>query len=262
LYNKYITIITAENKERYLSDTISSCLKQLSILDIKIYVVYTKLYNENILKQKFKNNNNIIFIKSVFKKKLPTQDQLFKIESVLKYINNEWILLLDGDDLFKSNKIKTLNELKLDKKKMYLHNHEKIYGNKIGIEKEKKYKNNFLYKKFFNDWPQKINTSSILISGNLLKKFYRNHNPYFWRYLAIDVQIVLYYFYEKKFKFLNNILTSKKEDINNLDKTFSGLKNKNFWIRRFEQHELTRILSGKKNLIDRYLTLILMKIFK
>ena len=110
MYNKYITIITAENKERYLSDTINSCLKQLTNLDIKIYVVYTKLYNENILKKKFRNNNKIIFIKSALKKKLPTQDQLFKVESVLKFIKNEWILLLDGDDLFKSNKIKILKQ--------------------------------------------------------------------------------------------------------------------------------------------------------
>ena len=262
MYNKYITIITAENKERYLSDTINSCLKQLTNLDIKIYVVYTKLYNENILKKKFRNNNKIIFIKSALKKKLPTQDQLFKIESVLKFIKNEWILLLDGDDLFKSNKIKILKQFNLDKNKIYLHNHEKISGNKIKIDKEKKYKNNFLFKKIFNDWPQKINTSSIVISGNLLKKFYRNHNPYFWRYLAIDVQVVLYYFYKKKFIFLDKILTSKKENINNLDKTFSGFKNKNFWIRRYEQHELTKILSGKKNLFDRFLTLILIKILK
>ena len=170
--------------------------------------------------------------------------------------------MLDGDDLFKTNKIKILNKLRLDKNKIYLHNHEKIYNKKITIENKKKYKNKFLYKKLFNDWPEKINTSSIVISADLLKKFYTNHNPYFWKYLAIDVQVVLYYFYKKKFKFLNNILTSKKENINNLDKTFSGLKNKNFWIRRFEQHELTRTLSGKKNFFDRFLTVILMKIFR
>ena len=137
MYNKFITIITAENKERYLLDTINSCLKQLGNLNTKIYVVYSKLSNENILKQKFIKNKKIFFIKSIIKKKLPTQDQLFKIESVLKFIKNEWILLLDGDDLFKSHKIKILNELKLDKNKMYLHNHEQIYRNKISIEKQK-----------------------------------------------------------------------------------------------------------------------------
>lgn len=261
MYNKYITIITAENKESYLSDAINSCLKQFGNFDIKIYVVYTRLYNEKIIKQKF-NNNKVVFIKSVLKKKLPTQDQLFKIESILQYIKNEWVLLLDGDDLFKSQKIKILNKYRLDKKKIYLHDHEKIFDKKIYIEREKKYKKNFLYKKFFNNWPQRINTSSIVISGDLLKKFYRNHNPYNWKYLAIDVQIILYYFYKNKFRFLNKILTSKKENINNLDKTFVGFRNKNFWSRRFEQHELTRLLSNKKNFLDRLLTFILMKIFK
>ena len=82
MYNKFITIITAENKERYLLDTINSCLKQLGNLNTKIYVVYSKLSNENILKQKFKKNKKIFFIKSIIKKKLPTQDQLLKIESV------------------------------------------------------------------------------------------------------------------------------------------------------------------------------------
>ncbi len=262
MYNKFITIITAENKESYLLDTINSCLKQSGNLDTKIYVVYSKLYNENIIKQKFINNKKIIFIKSVFKKRLPTQDQLFKIESVLKHLKNEWILLLDGDDLFKSHKIKILNKLKLNKDIIYLNDHEKIYGKKINIENKKKYKKNFIYKIFFNDWPEKINTSSIIISANLLKKFFRNHNPYIWSYLAIDTQIVLYFYYKKKFKFLNKILTSKKENINNLDKTFSGLTNKYFWIRRQEQHQLTKILSNRKNYLDRFLTFIFVKIFK
>ena len=137
MYNKFITIITAENKERYLLDTINSCLKQLGNLNTKIYVVYSKLSNENILKQKFIKNKKIFFIKSIIKKKLPTQDQLLKIESVLKYLNNEWILLLDGDDLFKTNKIKILNKLRLDKNKIYLHNYEKIYNKKITIENKK-----------------------------------------------------------------------------------------------------------------------------
>tara|TARA_Y100001954_G_C15731549_1_gene563562 strand:+ start:74 stop:859 length:786 start_codon:yes stop_codon:yes gene_type:complete len=261
LYNKFIIIITAENKEKYLLDTINSCLKQLNKLNTKIYVVYSKLSNVDILKHKFIKNKKIIFIKSVIKKKLPTQDQLFKIEIILKYLKNEWILLLDGDDLFKSSKIEILNKLKLNKNTIYLNNHEKIFGKKVNIENEKRYKKNFLFRKFFNDWPQKINTSSIIVSANLLKKFYKNNNPYKWKYLAIDVQIILYYYYKKKFKFLNQILTSKKENINNLDKTFSGLKNRNYWNRRFEQHVLTKILSNKNNYIDRFLTYIFRKIF-
>ena len=76
------------------------------------------------------------------------------------------------------------------------------------------------------------------------------------------MQIVLYYFYKNKFRFLNKILTSKKENINNLDKTFVGFRNKNFGLEDIEQHELTKALSNKKNYLDRLLTFILIKIFK
>ena len=42
-----------------------------------------------------------------------TPDELFKIEKATKYIKDEWVLLLDGDDLFKPNKIFSLDKLKL-----------------------------------------------------------------------------------------------------------------------------------------------------
>ena len=54
------------------------------------------------------------------------------------------------------NKIKSkLNKFKLDKNKIYLHNHEKIYGKKVKIEEEKITKN-LIFKKIFNDWPEKL----------------------------------------------------------------------------------------------------------
>jgi len=170
-------------------------------------------------------------------------------------------LLLDGDDMFKLNKIKVLNNLKLDKSKIYLHDHDEKKGNLKNYKNKKIYKKFFFYKKFFNDWPEKINTSSIVVNGNLLKKFYKNINPYQWKYLAIDVQLILYYFYKKKFEFINKNLTIKLENINNLDKNYSNKITKNFWLRRMEQHELTRKLSGKTNIIDRIITKIFLIFF-
>ena len=114
----------------------------------------------------------------------------------------------------------------------------------------------------FNNWPQKINTSSIVINAELLKKFYKNHNPYEWKYLAIDVQIILYYFYKKNLEIIDKILTTKVENINNLDKKFSNISDKNYWYRRLEQHKLTKKLSGRINLLDRIITLFFLKIFK
>ena len=79
MYNKYIAIITAENKERYISATIYSCLKQKINNKLKIIVVYSNLKNEKKIKHKFKKYKNIIFLKLVIKKKYPTQDQLYKM---------------------------------------------------------------------------------------------------------------------------------------------------------------------------------------
>ena len=40
-------------------------------------------------------------------------DQLYKIEKANKFAKDEWVLLLDGDDLFKKNKIQSLDNLNL-----------------------------------------------------------------------------------------------------------------------------------------------------
>ena len=120
MYNKYLVIITAENKEKYISNTIKSCLNQKLCKKLKILVVYSKLSNENTLKNDFKSFKNIIFLKDIIKKKLPTQDQLYKIERASSLISNEWVLLLDGDDLFDPHKISYLDKLKLKKDHIYL----------------------------------------------------------------------------------------------------------------------------------------------
>ena len=49
MYNKYIVIITAENKEKYILNTIYSCLNAFNNKS-KVIVIYTKLSNEKYLK--------------------------------------------------------------------------------------------------------------------------------------------------------------------------------------------------------------------
>jgi|TARA_B110000967_G_C18846311_1_gene542182 hypothetical protein len=263
LYNKYLVIITAENKEKYISNTIKSCLNQKLCKKLKILVVYSKLSNENTLKNDFKSFKNIIFLKDIIKKKLPTQDQLYKIERASSLISNEWVLLLDGDDLFDPHKISYLDKLKLKKDHIYLNDFVSINKNSANsYYKRKVYKELLLYKKLFNDWPEKINTSSIVLHGNLLKNFYKVHNPYKWKFLAIDVQLILFYFYKNKFVHLDKILTFKKENINNLDKTFTNYFKKKYWVRRYEQHKMTEQLSNKINFVDRLLTIFFKNILK
>ena len=262
MYNKFIIIITAEKKEKYISRTIKSCLNQHLYKNLRVIVVYTKLSNEKFIKDEFIKFKNVIFLKCKIKKKFPTQDQLFKIEKATKYIEDEWVLLLDGDDLFKPNKVFSLNKLKLRKNQIYLNDHAVINKNLVNNFSDKKiYKKFILYKKLFNDWPEKINTSSIIIPAKLLKKFYKFYNPYKWKFLAIDVQLVLFYYYKNKFTFLNKVLTLKNENVNNLDKTFSNYFKKIYWSRRYEQHNMTRDISNKYNFIDRFLTIFFKNIF-
>ena len=165
--------------------------------------------------------------------------------------------------LFSKKKINTLQNYNLNKDKVYLHDHKIIIGKTLtNSSNHKKYKRLFLYKLLFNDWPEKINTSSILLSSKTLKKFYRTTNPYRWKYLAIDVQLILYFYYRKKFVFINEILTLKRENINNLDKKYSNYLSKIYWLRRLEQHNMTQINSGRNNIFDRLITIIFLKIFK
>jgi hypothetical protein len=263
LYNKYLVIITAENKEKYISDTIESCFNQNNTRRLRIIVIYSELKNEKYLKKKFKNKKKIIFLKSSLKKKLSMHDQLYKIEKGNEFAKNEWVLLLDGDDLFKKNKIQSLNNLNLNNKRVYLNNHLILSrGLLTNSTKTKKYKKWKLYKILFNDWPEKINTSSIIIHTKLLKKFYKLNKPYKWKYLAIDSQLILFAHYSKCLTIIKKNLTIKREDINNIDKKFSNYLTKIYWLRRYEQHNLTRQISSKSNFLDRIITIIFMKIFK
>lgn len=168
---------------------------------------------------------------------------------------------MDGDDLFTNNKIKSLDKLNLDNKKIYLHDHKKLIDGRLIYQKNYKYKQNIIYKTLFNDWPQKICTSSIVLDCEMIKKFYKKNNLYKWKYLAIDSQIILYYYYKNQFKFLNNKWTKKLENINNLDTQYSDYLKKKFWLRRMEQHQLTKQLSRKNNIIDRFITMLCLKIF-
>ena len=263
MYNKYLAIITAENKEKYISDTIESCLNQSYVKNLRIIVVYSKLKNEKDIKKRFKNTKKILFLKCSIKKRLPMHDQLYKIEKANNYAKNEWILLLDGDDLFKKNKIQSLDNLNLDDKKVYLNSHLIFNkGSLIKSQKTKKYKKWNIYKNLFNDWPEKVNTSSIIIHTKLLKKFFKFKNPYKWKYLAIDIQLILFSHYTNCLKLIRKKLTLKRENINNIDKKFSNYFTKIYWYRRYEQHNLTKEISGRLNIFDRFITVIFIKILK
>lgn len=236
-------LITAEQKENYISKTINSCLEQ-SYKKIEIIVVYTSLKNEKFLKKKFRNKK-IIFLKIEKRLRNKTQDQFYKIFEAFKISKGKIITLLDGDDLYTKDKILTLSKQKRINNNFYLDNFIEVKNNKHKKIIEKKFKNSKLYQYIFNEWPKNIVTSAISGGRSVFNNFFNYVNFRDYKFLAIDALIILYAYEKKKLIKLNKYLTFKVYTDNSVDLNFIGLLNKYFWQRRLEQHNYFKNISKK-----------------
>lgn len=252
---KFAIIITAENKEKFITDTINSCI-QKSKFHYEIILTYTKLKNINLLKQKYKKNVKFVCIKKKFKN--PIQDQMFKIKQALFYTNSDFIFLCDGDDIFHKDKVNIINNMITLKKKLIMHDHFIKVGKKVKYIEAKKYKQYVLFKTLFNKWPDKIATSTICISKFLLINFFKKNSIFKYKYLAIDVQLVI--FYLKKIECVSRRLVVKKDNENSVDKQFSKIFMSKYLGRRFEQHNFYNKSIEKKITIEYLILKLLNKI--
>jgi glycosyltransferase involved in cell wall biosynthesis len=239
-------LIVADYKEKYIKETIKSCLNQ-TYKNIEILVGYSNLCNIEEVKRIFLYDK-LKFFKIKRRNFSPTQDQIYKIKFLLKKSKGKYIFLLDGDDLFLRNKITyILNNRNIDKN--LFQDNFILKENKLKkILLKKNYKNNFIFKKFFNDWPDKICTSTISLPRKLIEDFFKNNKTFLWRTLAIDAQLIIYCYLRNKFYSTDKILTIKNEYKENLDKRFSNILSKIYWTRRFEQHKYYYNLTNKKSL--------------
>jgi glycosyltransferase involved in cell wall biosynthesis len=239
-------LIVADYKEKYIKETIKSCLNQ-TYKKIEILVGYSSLNNIGQIKKIFLSNK-IKFFKIKKKYYYPTQDQIYKIKFLLKKSKGEYIFLLDGDDLFLKEKIQYILNNKNIKKNLFQDNFV-LQKNKLKkIIKKKNYKNNIIFKKIFNDWPDKICTSALSLPRKLIENFFKNNKVFLWKTLAIDVQLIIYYYLKNKFYSTEKILTIKNEYDRNLDKKYSNIISKIYWVRRLEQHKYYYSLTKKKPL--------------
>jgi glycosyltransferase involved in cell wall biosynthesis len=239
-------LIVADYKEKYIKETIKSCLNQ-TYKKIEILVGYSSLNNIGQIKKIFLSNK-IKFFKIKKKYYYPTQDQIYKIKFLLKKSKGEYIFLLDGDDLFLKEKIQYILNNKNIKKNLFQDNFV-LQKNKLKkIIKKKNYKNNIIFKKIFNDWPDKICTSALSLPRKLIENFFKNNKVFLWKTLAIDVQLIIYYYLKNKFYSTEKILTIKNEYGRSLDKKYSNIISKIYWVRRLEQHKYYYSLTKKKPL--------------
>ena len=116
------------------------------------------------------------------------------------------------------------------------------------LGKTKNYKENFFFKKLVNDWPQNVCTSAISIKKNLLLNFFNTINFKKYNFLAIDILLAIYCNKKKKLLKISKSLTYKIDTINSLDKSYIGLLNKYYWLRRMEQH-IYNMHVKKKNIL-------------
>jgi hypothetical protein len=75
------------------------------------------------------------------------------------------------------------------------------------------------------------------VENKIIKKFFKEINPFKYKHLAVDIQLAAFINTKFNIKYLDEDLTYKSQNKKNLDKTYSNLLSKKFWIRRNEQHD-------------------------
>jgi glycosyltransferase involved in cell wall biosynthesis len=235
----FVTVlINGEKQENFIKRSINSCLKQ-TYKNIEIIVIYNNLKNINLIKKIYKKK--VLFIKINKKIQNPTQDQLFKIKKSISYINGKYVFFLDGDDYFLKNKIFNVLKKLQNRRLLIQDNYYELKNNKKKITRQSNYKEYRIYKFLINDWPRRISTSCMALPTSILKDFFKNTDPFQWKSLAIDAQLAI--FCKDKFNLINldNAYTIRNILPYSVDKKYQNIFNKNFWLRRMEQHKLNNL---------------------
>ena len=262
---KFSILINTHNQEKYLNKAIMSCIKQ-NFKNYEIIVCDTSDKKNNIINKRVIYNKKFQYFHLSPKYKQPEQNQMYKILFGLKRAKGKFICLMDGDDYFNNKKLYSLNKL-IDKKKIFFNqDNPTLIKNNLIIYKnidKKKYKNNFLFNIFVNDWPQVYGTSSILIKKEILQIFFKKAKPFTWKYLAIDAQLAIFCKINFRVTEYFGSITKKNIHDKNLGNDYLGLFRKKFWVRRYMQHKYYMYIKKEKKInIDYIFTTIAYYFFK
>ena len=265
---KFSIIINTHNQEQYLKRAINSCLIQ-KIKSYEIIVADTSKKKNYEIRKKYKKYKKIKFLDLKAKYGLPERNQLYKILKGLRISKGKYLLLLDGDDYFSRTKLSIINNL-LKKNIDFTFNQDRpILFNEynkeeIKILKNKFYKNLKLFKFLVNKWPNVFGTSSITIKKDILNNFFKNVKPFKWKFLAIDILLVIYCNLFYKITNFGRNATYKSINKSNLGEKYMNYFSKKYWIRRDEQHRYYLSLNKKTGFegFDYYLTKLLIYLIK
>ena len=242
---KFTILITSYNKEKYLKDCIQSCLNQ-NINDYEI-ILCDNFSNDGtrIILNEFENK-----IKIIKKKRVSMHgpvNQMDLIKEGLDISKGQYICLLDGDDYFHSNKLKTLE------KYLNINKNLNIIFDLPEVKKDDDLSQLKIKKKFQNNiWPTIINTSSISIKKDFLIKFFKKKLFENFDLLEIDFRLNVYSrCIDKKFLIIPDKTTVYRYvegSIITSIKKFSKL----WWIKRLQAHEYMNFIFKTNNLNYKY----------
>jgi len=253
-------LVVNYNNEKLLSRAIRSCLNQ-TYKNIEI-LVYDDKSSDNSLEKikKFKTKIKF-FVNKNKKKKIPALDTANGYYSLFKKSKGQIICLLDSDDSFHKNKVKTVvNYFKKNKKINFIQN--------LPLIKTKKKKT--IYRKNKNNllsfWPYLAPESCISFKKKFMMNFIKDNHQLKDKFKSVwlGFRIGTYAFFLKKNFFCIDLNLTNYESLGESKKY--SLFGKNWLLRRGESFEylkkILKINSYKMTNLDYFATKTLIKILR
>ncbi len=234
-------LITNYNKEKYIKETLDSCLKQ-SNKDFEII-----FYDDNSTDNSFKLAKSIlngqteinfkILERQNKKSDFNSLNQISAVLESLKHCQGRFISFLDADDIFKNDKIeKTFENIKKEKKILYNSYH--ILKKNI---LEKNYRH-FKIRKFL--WPIFPPTSCLTIEKNLLEEIlsYINFSDYPSCWLDFRIALYVSKYYKSEIIYDKKELNIYRISESGNDKSYKNILSTLFWSRKLDAIRIFKMI--------------------
>jgi len=237
---KVSVLIANYNNEKYLNECIDSIKKQ-TYQNVEI-IIHDDSSSDNSIKR-INKYKNITIIRNRKRGKYGSYNQMNGYYRAFKKSKGKIIFLLDSDDLFKKNKIKTVvNKFSKNKKISSLFDLPIYkYSNKLKFIKNKK-------KIISNFWPFIPPQSCIVMKREKFKEIIKKINFNLFPDIWMDFRIGMYLKYIKKdFYILDQNLTYYRQSQEMISANFKFLSFA-WWKRRKQAHNYVKYFFFKNNI--------------
>jgi glycosyltransferase involved in cell wall biosynthesis len=237
---KVSVLIANYNNEKYLNECIDSIKKQ-TYQNVEI-IIHDDSSSDNSIKR-INKYKNITIIRNRKRGKYGSYNQMNGYYRAFKKSKGKIIFLLDSDDLFKKNKIKTVvNKFSKNKKISSLFDLPIYkYSNKLKFIKNKK-------KIISNFWPFIPPQSCIVMKREKFKEIIKKINFNLFPDIWMDFRIGMYLKYIKKdFYILDQNLTYYRQSQEMISANFKFLSFA-WWKRRKQAHHYVKYFFFKNNI--------------